>query len=117
MSAAGCTEGADGATVGVAVGGGGGGGGAVDGGWGNGGRAVFGCTGPLRPEGCAGKRIGREVRVGVVRGGGGGEGVCQHLRTTLYTIRISLVFEDEKSNGSDKKLVRRKVSLKKDRQY
>ena len=33
---------------------------------GNSGRGVFGCTGPLRPERCAG------VGMGGVRGGGGG---------------------------------------------
>ena len=49
---------------------------------GNGGRAVFGCTGPLQPERCARLRIGGdEVREGGVRWGGGGGGGDQPLRT------------------------------------
>ena len=63
---------------------------------------------------------GVEVRGGLMGCCGGGG---QTLRTALHSIGISLqnrrypVFEDEKSNGSDEKSVKRKIALIKDRQY
>ena len=60
----------------------------------NGGRVVFGCTGPLRPESCAGVEIVKRSERKLVWGGtgavlwGGGE-VGQPLRTTLHTISMS----------------------------
>ena len=55
---------------------------------GGGGRGFFGCRGPLRPKRRGGVGIGGRGEVmleGAVVGEGG-----QPLRTTLYTIRISL---------------------------
>ena len=53
---------------------------------GNGGKAVFGCTGPLRPERCAGVGTwGREVRRGLMWCGGG-----QSLKNALRNISMSL---------------------------
>ena len=61
-------------------GGGGGEGGNSVGGGGNGERAHFVCTGPLRPDRCAGVGMWGEL----MWGGG------QPLRTSLHTISISL---------------------------